>query len=67
MQYALMAGTTLLWLCYLTWEMKHYKRKNDDGLRWWERNLTDECQRRKTIEEATKPTRRGGLESDVDA
>jgi hypothetical protein len=30
---------TWFWLAYLTWEATHYKRKDDEGLRWWEREL----------------------------
>ena len=30
---------TLLLLFYLTWEGNHYKRKNDDDLKFWERDL----------------------------
>ncbi len=27
------------WLCYLTWEMTYFKRKDDSRLRWWEKEL----------------------------
>jgi len=35
----ILGGLNLFWVIYLTWEMKHYKRPNDDNLRWWERDL----------------------------
>ena len=37
--YSSLCLPTLGWLFYLTWEMKHYKRKNDDKLKWWEKDL----------------------------
>jgi hypothetical protein len=32
-----LAAGTYFWMWYLTWELKHYKRKNDDDLKWWEK------------------------------
>ena len=30
--------TTYAWLCYLTWEIKHYSRKSNN-LKWYEKDL----------------------------
>ena len=37
--YISFAIPVLLCLIYLTWEGNHYKRKNDDDLKFWERDL----------------------------
>lgn len=37
LQLILLSAGTYFWLWYLTWEGNHYKRKDDDGSRWWER------------------------------
>jgi len=34
-----LAGCTYFWLWYLTYELTHLKRKDDSGLRWWEKEL----------------------------
>ena len=40
-KYIVLGLTTYLWLMYLTWEMKHYHRVNDDKLKWYEKNLME--------------------------
>jgi hypothetical protein len=36
---AILTGTNLFWVLVLTWEMKHYKRKSDKDLKWYEKDL----------------------------
>ena len=33
------------WFFYLTWEMKHYKRKDDSELKWWEKDIEQHTKR----------------------
>lgn len=33
------AAGTYFWLWYLTWELTHYKRKDNKKLSWWEKDI----------------------------